>query len=605
MAKPPFITKLWALLTPAQRRGALWLIPAEVTTALAQVIGVASVLPFLTLVADPQALSDNSVFQRIDSVLHFTGPQQVVIIAGVLSLTVLILSNLVAALTAYIENRYVWRLHQGLQVRLMGAYLNRRYEFFLDRNSSELGKNILEEVSFVVTGVVFPALQLLSNGLVALFIVAVLVAVDPVLGVGVLVTFGVLYAGTFLLVNRLLKRIGHARVEAGRGRFQSIREAFGAIKDVKAHGHENVFLRLFDRYSGKWATVTTQQHVVQQTPRFMLEIFAFGGIIGIVLYHVIRGQDISSILPTIGLYAFGSYRLMPSLHRVYEASAQLRGSLPALDILYNDAFDAGNSESEPAEPNAERIAIERELRFDRVSYTYPNAGQPALTHIEASFPAGAIIAVVGTTGAGKTTFIDLLLGLLPPTDGRILVDGKVLTRDEQAGWQASIGYVPQQIYLTDNSVAENIAFGVAPEAIDFERLRAAAHAAAILPFIEQELPNGFATVVGEQGTRLSGGQRQRIGIARALYRDPSVLVLDEATSALDSVTEDAVMSGIRHHFGQRLVIMVAHRLTTVRHCDQILVLGNGQLLASGTFDELLLTDPTFRALAQASAPLPA
>lgn len=597
--------KLWHLLTPAQRRGALWLLPAGVVTALAQVLGVASVLPFLTLVANPEALADNALFQRIDAVVRFSSPQQAVMWAGVLSLAVLVGSNLVSALTTYLENRYVWRLHQGLQVRLMSTYLNRRYEFFLNRNSAELGKNILEEVSFVVTGVVIPTLQILSNGLVALFIVAVLIAVDPMLGLAVLVAFGVLYAGTFLLVNRMLTRIGHLRVEAGRGRFQSIREAFGAIKDVKAHGHEDVFLRQFDGHSRRWAAVTTQQHVVQQTPRYMLETFAFGGIIGIVLYHVIRGQDIASILPTIGLYAFGSYRLMPALHRVYEATAQLRGSLPALDILYEDSTDDAPSPptgvSEPSSP----FTIERDLAFADVSYRYPGAQRDALSDIDVSFPIGSMVALVGATGAGKTTFIDLLLGLLPPTSGRILVDGRPVSDAHRAAWRRSLGYVPQQIYLTDNTVAENIAFGVPMDAIDEERLRAAAAAAAILDFIVEELPDGFMTIVGEQGARLSGGQRQRIGIARALYRNPPILVLDEATSALDGVTEDAVMDGIRRQSGNRLVVMVAHRLSTVRHCDQILVLGDGHLVAQGTFDELLAGDPTFRSLAQKGAPLPA
>lgn len=487
----------------------------------------------------------------------------------------------------------------------MNTYLHRPYEFFLNRNSAELGKNILEEVSFVVTGVVIPTLQVLSNGLVALFIVAVLIAADPALGLTVLLTFGVLYAGTFLFVNRLLTRIGHLRVEAGRGRFQSIREAFGAIKDVKAHGHEAVFLRQFDTYSKSWAAVTTQQHVVQQTPRYILEIFAFGGIIGIVLYHVMRGQDITSILPTIGLYAFGSYRLMPALHLVYEATAQLRGSLPALDILYKDSMEEAPRLSMTQSEAPAAFAIQRELRFSDVSYRYPGAQHDALKGIDVSFAVGSMVALVGTTGAGKTTFIDLLLALLPPTRGRILIDGQPVSDAQRTGWRNSLGYVPQQIYLTDNTVAENIAFGVPLEAIDEGKLREAAAAAAILDFIVDELPDGFMTVVGEQGARLSGGQRQRIGIARALYRNPPILVLDEATSALDGVTEDAVMDGIRRQSDGRLVVMVAHRLSTVRHCDQILVLGDGRLVARGTFEELLENDPTFRSLANKGAPLPA
>ncbi len=641
-----FLGKLWFLLTRRERRGALTLIPAEIGMALAQTLGVASVVPFLTLVANPRALIDNAIYQRIDAVVHFATPRDALVVAGVASLVVLVLSNALAAFTAYLEARYVWDLHQKLQYRLMRTYLGRRYEFFLNRNSAELGKNILEEVSYVVTGVVIPFLQVVSSGLVSLFIVGLLIATDVRLGLVVLAAFGTLYAGSYALVNRYLMRLGSARVELGRGRFQSIREAFGAIKDVKAHGHEDVFLGDFDTYSRGWAGVTMRQSVVAQTPRFILEILAFGGIIGIVLYFVAQGEDLSRILPTLGLYAFGSYRLMPSLHRVYEATAHLRGSLAALDVLFADALatpasvdvrnDAAPAGAEgggpdgttpavrtrrgvhaspgvtareavgagtPAAAVPERLVVERELTFKGVRYRYPGAAGDALHGIDLSFPAGSCVALVGGTGAGKTTLIDLLLGLLDPSAGQIRIDGAPID-DRRRAWQAGISYVPQHIFLADTSVAANIAFGVAAGEVSAERLERAARAAAIHDFIVGELPRGYATTVGEQGLRLSGGQRQRIGIARALYRDPAVLVLDEATNALDNVTEEAVIRGIREMPGERLVVMVAHRIHTVQTCDAIVVLEGGRVAERGTFEGLLASSALFRSLASESAPAP-
>ncbi len=589
---------MWFLLEPAERRGAALLLPAEIFMALAQVLGVASVLPFLSLVANPTGLQSSNLYKRVDGVLHFSSPHEAIIVAGLASLAALVVSNAVAALTAYFEARFVWRLHQQLQYRLMRTYLDRPYEFFLNRNSAELGKNILEEVSYVVNGVVVPVLQIVSSALVALFIVGLLAVAQPILALLVLGVFGVLYAGSFLLVNRYLMRLGRDRVEVGKGRFQAIRESFAAIKDVKAHGHEHVFLADFDRYSRKWANVSMHQTVIRQTPRFFLEIFAFGGVIAFVLYFVALGQDITRILPTLGLYAFGSYRLMPSLHRVYEATARLRTSIPSLDVLYADALDRETGSTELDPRSAVPLAVRDGVTLSDVRYRYPGAPQDALTGVHLTFGRDAVVALVGGTGAGKTTLIDLLLGLLRASDGSILVDGRPVDGDRLASWQKSVGYVPQQIFLADTTVAGNIAFGVPADQIDYDRLEAAARAASIYDFVIDDLPHGFETMVGEQGMRLSGGQRQRIGIARALYRDPAVLVLDEATSALDSVTEDAVIQGIRELSHTRLVVMVAHRISTVRHSDIICLLEHGRVVDRGTFEELLERSPLFRALAK-------
>jgi ATP-binding cassette, subfamily B, bacterial PglK len=330
-------------------------------------------------------------------------------------------------------------------------------------------------------------------------------------------------------------------------------------------------------------------------PRFALEAIAFGGMLLLILYLMARSGSFAGALPIIALYAFAGYRLMPALQQIYDAFTQLRFAGPALDALHQDlsSLQAADAQHGPLSP----LLLTQAIELNQVSYRYPNAPHPALKGIDLTIPAHSTVGFVGATGSGKTTMVDVILGLLEPQEGHLSVDGLPITAAKRRQWQRAIGYVPQHIYLADDSVAANIAFGVNPKDIDPQAVERAAKIANLHEFVVNDLPQSYATTVGERGVRLSGGQRQRIGIARALYHNPQVLILDEATSALDNLTEQAVMEAVNNLGHDITIILIAHRLSTVRQCDQIYLLERGEVKAGGTYEELAASNQQFKAMA--------
>jgi ATP-binding cassette, subfamily B, bacterial PglK len=336
--------------------------------------------------------------------------------------------------------------------------------------------------------------------------------------------------------------------------------------------------------------------VIAQLPRYALEAIAFGGMLLVILYLMAKSGSFASALPIIALYAFAGYRLMPTLQQIYQAFTQLRFAGPALEALHKDlsSLQAADVQHGHLSP----LPLTQAITLNQVSYRYPHAPQPALKGIDLTIPAHSTVGFVGATGSGKTTAVDVILGLLEPQEGVLNIDGQPITAANRRQWQRAIGYVPQHIYLADDSVAANIAFGANAKDIDPQAMERAATIANLHEFVVNDLPQGYATTVGERGVRLSGGQRQRIGIARALYQNPQVLILDEATSALDNLTEQAVMEAVNNLGHDITIILIAHRLSTVRQCDQIFILERGEVKAQGTFEELKQANERFRAMAQ-------
>ena len=312
--------------------------------------------------------------------------------------------------------------------------------------------------------------------------------------------------------------------------------------------------------------------------------------------------QLSTVLPLIALYTFAGYRLMPALQKIYASLSQLRFGQPALDALHRDMVETEQvNVCEPLNANSKSqqvIHLNEFIELDNINYSYPEAAQATLNNLSLTIPVHSTVGLVGSTGAGKTTVVDLILGLLEPQQGQLKIDGKPISGQEIRSWQRNIGYVPQSIFLSDDSVAANIAFGVAPDKIDYSEVERAAKIAELHEFVINEMPQGYSTLVGERGVRLSGGQRQRIGIARALYHDPEVLVLDEATSALDNLTEKAVMDAVHNLNNRKTIILIAHRLSTVRECSIIFMLDHGELIAQGSYSELINEHEQFRAMAE-------
>ncbi|WP_119842804.1 ABC transporter ATP-binding protein [Salinibacter ruber] len=595
------LRKLFSLLTRRERRNLYILFVAVLLMASLQVASVASIMPFLSVASDPSIIQENEYLRWAYATFGFDDDRSFLIALGLGALLALVVSNVFIILTRWAMERYSWGRNHSLSRRLLRSYLYRPYEYFLTRNSSELGKNILEEVKEVTDQMLKPTLRGVAKAVVALFIVGFLVYFDPVVALMVTVVLGAAYGAIYLVVRSQLDERGEARVEANTKRYQFVGEAFGGIKEVKIQGKEEAFLNLYDDPSERYARNQALYRVIKKAPRYIIEMVAFGGIILIAVYLIAVRESLQQVIPVLGLYAFAGYRLLPALQEAFHGLASARFNIAALNKLHRDLkglAEARSSASGGADGTAAPpLLLEEELALREVSYTYPDADRPAIKNLSLAIPARSMVGFVGKTGSGKTTAVDLALGLLRPQEGEITIDGTPLRANNLRRWQQTLGYVPQHIYLSDDTVARNIAFGVPRDQIDMETVREAARRAHILDYVEQDLPNRWETVVGERGVKLSGGQRQRIGIARALYHDPSVLVFDEATSALDQSTEAGVMEAIYDLEGEQTILIISHRLSTVQRADNIFMLEEGRKVGEGRYDELLDQHAKFRSMA--------
>ena len=587
-------SKVWAILSSGERRQLLLLTPAVVLMATLETAGVASIVPFLGLLSDPATIERNPWLSAAYEAGGFASRNAFFFAVGLGVLALVTVGNVVSALTTWGLVRFSWLRNHTLSTRLLGAYLHQPYDFFLQKNSSELGKNILTEVQSVVAGVIAQGVQLSARFIVIIAVSITLFIVDPVMAMGVLIVFGGIYGGLFAAVRRRIARAGRERVELNRQRFKVAQEALGGIKELKLYGLESVALQAFSSPSHEFATRQASNAIIAQMPRFALETIAFGGVLVMVTYLLRAGRPLEHVLPVLGLYAFAAYRMLPALQTIFGGLTQLRFNLGALDLLHADLVTRSSTNSTDG-AFVEAVPFADKLSMRGVSFRYEAAGRQTLDRIDIDIGVGDWVALVGPTGAGKSTIVDIVLGLLRPQSGVVEVDGLAIeSMSRRLGWQQHLAYVPQQIFLVDDTVAQNIAFGLPAATIDQARVEAAARVAQIHDFISREMPAGYATTIGERGVRLSGGQRQRIGIARALYRKPRLLVLDEATSALDNATEAAFFAALEEHFSDCAVVSIAHRLSTTKDFDRICVVERGQIVDTGSYAELEQRSPHFR-----------
>ncbi|OUW67196.1 MAG: ABC transporter ATP-binding protein [Flavobacteriaceae bacterium TMED200] len=553
--------------------------------AFLDMIGVASILPFMAVVTNPSIIETNLILNTMyqySSLFGVENNQQFIFALGVLVFILLVFSLGFKTLTTYLQVRFVSMSEYTIGKRLMKGYLCQPYSWFLSRHSADLGKIILSEVGQVIGNGIRPIIELIAKGLTTIALIALLVLVDPRLTLIIGLSMSLVYLFIFYFVRNFLKRTGEERLNNNQLRFKAISEAFGAAKEVKIGGLEKTFIENFSNSAQVVAKSVASSQIIGQLPRFILEAIAFGGILLIILYSISETGSFSSAIPVISLFVFAGYRLLPSIQHIYASFTQLVFIGSSIDRLYNDLknLKTFNKKQEQG-----ILPFNKTISLKNVCYNYPNSSRTTLKDLNLSIPAKSIIGLVGATGCGKTTTIDIILGLLTPQMGTLEVDGKVITEQNTRSWQRLIGYVPQHIYLSDDTVAANIAFGMEPENIDQDMIEKVSKIANLHEFVINDLPQKYNTEIGERGVRLSGGQRQRIGIARALYHSPKVLVLDEATSALDNQTEKAVMDAVNNLGKDITIILIAHRLNTVKNCDIIYKLDNGQIIDQGTFND--------------------
>ncbi|MBK3398784.1 MULTISPECIES: ABC transporter ATP-binding protein [Methylobacterium] len=566
-------------MTPRERRRAGLIGAGLALAALLEVVGVASVVPFLTLVGDPAAASRIPALGAIRDGLGLADDRGFLIVVGLGALSAILVTSCVNAGLTYAQLRFSHAVGYGFARRLLFRTVDRERLFFSTANSAELAKTILSETDRLVVGVLTPATVIASRATSATAVIVFLLVVSPRLALILGAGFGGLYVGIFLVVRARLARIGARAVAGNEGRFRVVHETIGGLTELKLYGRAETFASRFEAPARAYAQASAESLLTGQLPRFVIEALAFGGVIVVVLFALSQGLDTAGLLPLLGLFAFAGYRMLPAFQNVFNALALLRFTLPAVRLV----VDGLAGEREPVRRNSERLPFRDAIRLERVGFDY-EPGRPALSGIDLVIPAHATVGLVGRTGSGKSTLIGLILGFLTPTTGRLAVDGVALDATTLPAWQNRIGYVPQDIFLVDGTIADNIAFGL--DAIDDAAVERAARLAGAHDFVVA-LPEGYATRVGERGARLSGGQRQRIGIARALYHDPDVIVFDEATSALDEETEGVVMRAVQGLAGTRTLIMIAHRLTSLAGADTVHVLEGGRIVASGPPGEVL------------------
>lgn len=589
------IRKLASVLDMGERKEALVVFSMMIFAALLEVVGVASILPFISVLSNPVIIEKNSIISAAYNYLGFVDQRNFLVFLGVVVLIVFLASLIFRAIMIFsIQHFALMRIHT-IGLRLLSIYMGQPYEFFLHRNSAGLGKALLAEVATVASNVLLPTMRALSGVIVAVAIIGVLLVIQPASSL-ILSAFFVSSYGTIDWLTR--KRIGQAaqiRLKANGDQYRIAGEAIQGLKELRVLGRESDYINRFREPSRLYSYHDARISSTREMPFYIIQGIAFGGMLVMLLFWIVRGDDLHDKLPLISFFAFAGYRLLPAFQDIFRSVGQIRFAMPVLDQLVADislSADCGPLTRSSVNP----LPFQNSLKLENVTFRYRGAEADTLTGLSLALPARGRVALVGHTGAGKSTIADLILGLLRPTTGRILVDGVELDEGNLRDWQADLGYVPQQIYLADDTVAANIAFGVPKEEIDYASVERAARRAQIYDFIVSDLPLRFETMIGERGARLSGGQRQRLGIARALYCDPKVVVFDEATSALDNQTEAAVIESIEQLGRDKTVILVAHRLSTIKSCERICLIDNGRLVASGAYDDLLETTPLFREL---------
>ncbi|OGO28984.1 MAG: ATPase [Chloroflexi bacterium RBG_16_52_11] len=567
--------KLTYLLHPSQRRAAVLLLVLMLIGMLLEIVGIGLVIPALALIMDANLAVRFPVLEP--ALVALGHPAHAQLIGGGMLALVFVFSIKTAFLVflAWKQSEFVFGLQESLSQRLFSGYLRQPYTFHLRRNSAQLIRNVTGEVGVLINAALAATL-FLAEILVLAGITTLLFLVEPLGAFLVIVTFSLAsYAFHYLTKVRIL-RWGESRQFHEGQRIQHLQQGLGGAKDVKLLGREDDFVNQYARHNDAIARIGKYQSVIQGLPRLWLEWLAVVGLAAMVLSMLTQGKPMEALIPTVGLFAAAAFRLMPSANRILGAVQNLRYALPVINTLHAEVCLLNDH---CASKQSAAMPFQRNLHLSNVGYIYHGATVAALSDINLTIPRGATVGFVGGSGAGKSTLIDVILGLLTPTQGQVLVDG----RDIQVGlraWQDQIGYVPQSIYLTDDTLRRNVAFGVPEDQIDNQAVQAAIKAAQLEDFIAS-LPDGKNAMVGERGISLSGGQRQRIGIARALYHDPAVLVLDEATSALDIATEEGVMQAVRALQGTKTILIIAHRLTTVASCDKLYRLEQGRLVEEG------------------------
>ncbi len=579
--------KLLYLFTYKEPVKALLLLVMILIMALLETIGVLSILPFLALLTNPDLLETNTVLKNLYIISVSYGiknTKEFLIFLGIFFFIIYIFSVCFKTLTLYLQIGFIMMQEYNLSKRVIKNYISRPYAWFLNQRTSNLGKTIITDINFLIYNAFLPLAAAITHGTVIITILSMLIFFNPKVVLILMILFLFFYISIFKKSRNFLNFIGKISLNSDQERQYILNQIFNAFKEIKIGSLENIFINRFTRPAKRYAISQRYAQIIMQLPRFFLEAMAFGGVLFSIIFLIEQNNNFNEFLPTIALFTFAGYRLLPSVNVVYDSITKLRFSTPTLDNIYKNLISL---RQEKLENNIKSVLFKKAIFLKNVYFKYPLTSKQILKNISLTIPALSTVGIVGPTGSGKTTLVDIILGLHKVQNGTIKIDNQVIGPHNLKGWRSLIGYVPQHISLSDDTIKANIAFGVKPKNFDQKAMESAAKIANIHEFIVTQLPNKYQTFLGERGIKISGGQRQRISIARALYHKPKLLILDEATSALDVNTEKFIIDGILKNKNDLTIIIIAHRISALKKCDTILLLKEGQLKWQGSFNEWL------------------
>jgi len=595
MSKSSLI-KLYKLLEKADKLKLFYVIFLMLLNAVLEMLGVGAIPGLILLIASPESLA--KVPYIGDTLLSWHGAAPQVFFIGVVLVLffVFIFKNAFFVYLTFVNSTIVRNFQVKMSNKMFNMYLNAPYSFHLQSDHAALLRNVNGEINLVVTQVLMPALVFLLDVFIAASILTVLFFVEPFVSLMSFVILGIVSALFLKLTKKKVLHYGREAKKLRKRKMSFLMNSLNLIKEIKILGIESFFAQKFLNSEKKQAYYSLHKEVFSKVPKAILEVSALGLILGIILVLLKQGRNMDEMVAILALFAVAAVRLMPVISKISTSVTSIRYSLTSVDLIHKELTTV-KEENMGANGSFQTLGI-GSINFERVCFSYDTEKREVLNNVSIQLPFGKSIAFVGPSGAGKSTLSDLLMGLLVQTDGTITCNGKDI-RDNLRSWRDGIGYVPQQIVLINDTLLANICLGIPTNLVNYDRVQRVIEEVQLAELLES-LPDGLNTNLGEKGVKISGGQRQRVGIARALYNDPHILVLDEATSALDSITEKYVMEAVNSLKGARTIIMIAHRLSTVKECDVIFYMEGGHVLDEGSYEELLARNSEFQKLVASS-----
>ena len=594
------LKKLFVLLTQDQVRRFYFLQVLVILMALIEIVGVASIIPFMTLVGDMNQLQENTIISQAYEVSGLTSETQFVFLLGVGVLVMLFFSSIISMFTTWRLSMFACVIGSEIADKLYTHYLRQNLLFHTSESSAQLTKKIATETVRVTQGILMPLMHMNARMMLSLFLSFSIFIYDPKVAIIGLVIFSLGYFLIFKFVEIRLQHNGADISKMVEKRYRLMNEGFGGIKDILLLGRDKDYIKRFNITGQSFAYSQGSNAALTLVPRYFMELIAFGSMIGLLLYLIAsHNGNLGIILPILSVYALATFKLLPAFQQIYASFAYIKGNIAAFESIEKDLTDAMKKSDNKTPQKRTNLYPQKKISLENITFKYPGKEQLILDQLDMLIPVNTVTGIVGPSGSGKSTAIDILLGLIKPHTGQLKIDDIEINNENCRLWQNTIGFVAQDIFLSEGTIAENVAFGIPSDQIQLDRVKHAlklAHLSELLNSLKQDIH----TKIGERGVQLSGGQRQRIGIARALYHEASVLIFDEATSSLDGITEKMIMEAIHEFKGKKTIIMIAHRLKTVQECDQIFFINNGKVADKGTYQNLIEKNKDFRTMAKHS-----